>query len=186
MCNYSFWLSVQVCLLSGQEHVCSLQNHLFDRVFVVSMPKMVEYTGKWLLTGPIVITSLGRVQATKTDEFPENNLDGLTPPPSFSEIYVTKFFWKTSEKSPIQRSKICNIILFSIKHDLARSSFQLWPKIGDKGDKISRNIFILEFSSKEAAAPPLLEVFQKFIRFGSLTRALGKTLFQPRPRPGRK
>ena len=27
---------------------------------------------------------------------------------------------------------------FSIKHDLARSCFQLWPKIGDEGDKISR------------------------------------------------
>ena len=26
----------------------------------------------------------------------------------------------------------------SIKHDLARSCFQLWPKIGDEGDKISR------------------------------------------------
>ena len=26
--------------------------------------------------------------------------------------------------------------LFSIKHDLARSCFQLWPKIGDEGDKI--------------------------------------------------
>ena len=25
----------------------------------------------------------------------------------------------------------------SIKHDLARSCFQLWPKIGDEGDKIS-------------------------------------------------
>ena len=28
--------------------------------------------------------------------------------------------------------------IFSIKHDLARSCFQLWPKIGDEGDKISR------------------------------------------------
>ena len=28
---------------------------------------------------------------------------------------------------------------YSIKHDLARSCFQLWPKIGDEGDKISRN-----------------------------------------------
>ena len=28
--------------------------------------------------------------------------------------------------------------LFSIKHDLARSCFQLWPKMGDEGDKISR------------------------------------------------
>ena len=27
---------------------------------------------------------------------------------------------------------------FSIKHDLARSGFKLWPKIGDEGDKISR------------------------------------------------
>ena len=28
--------------------------------------------------------------------------------------------------------------IFSIKHDLAISCFQLWPKIGDEGDKISR------------------------------------------------
>ena len=26
----------------------------------------------------------------------------------------------------------------SIKHDLARSCFKFWPKIGDEGDKISR------------------------------------------------
>ena len=26
----------------------------------------------------------------------------------------------------------------SIKHDLARSCFQLWPRIGDEGDKIPR------------------------------------------------
>ena len=29
-------------------------------------------------------------------------------------------------------------LISSIKHDLARSCFQLWPKIGDEGDKISR------------------------------------------------
>ena len=28
--------------------------------------------------------------------------------------------------------------LFSIKHDLARSCFKFWLKIGDEGDKISR------------------------------------------------
>ena len=28
--------------------------------------------------------------------------------------------------------------IFSIKHDLARSCFQFWLKIGDEGDKISR------------------------------------------------
>ena len=27
----------------------------------------------------------------------------------------------------------------SIKYDLARSCFQLWPIIGDEGDKISKN-----------------------------------------------
>ena len=29
-------------------------------------------------------------------------------------------------------------LLLSIKHDLARSCFQFWLKIGDEGDKISR------------------------------------------------
>ena len=28
--------------------------------------------------------------------------------------------------------------VFSIKHDLARSCFQFWPKIGDEGDKIEK------------------------------------------------
>ena len=30
------------------------------------------------------------------------------------------------------------LAIFSIKHDLARSCFQLWPKIGDEGDKIEK------------------------------------------------
>ena len=30
------------------------------------------------------------------------------------------------------------LAIFSIKYDLARSCFQLWPKIGNEGDKISR------------------------------------------------
>ena len=30
------------------------------------------------------------------------------------------------------------MVIFSIKHDLARSCFQFWPKIGDEGDNISR------------------------------------------------
>ena len=28
------------------------------------------------------------------------------------------------------------VVVFSIKHDLARSCFQFWLKIGDEGDKI--------------------------------------------------
>ena len=30
------------------------------------------------------------------------------------------------------------VVVFSIKHDLARSCFQFWLKIGDEVDKISR------------------------------------------------
>ena len=41
------------------------------------------------------------------------------------------------QKNP-KFSKFSNLFNFSIKHDLARSCFQLWPKIGDEGDKISR------------------------------------------------
>ena len=33
---------------------------------------------------------------------------------------------------------VCLFSFFSIKHDLARSCFRLWPKIGDEGDKILR------------------------------------------------
>ena len=45
-----------------------------------------------------------------------------------------------------------------MKHDLASSCFQLWPKIGDEGDKISRKktgealaetVFFRNFSSSE-------------------------------------
>ena len=39
---------------------------------------------------------------------------------------------------PLSASKFASYFgNYSIKHDLARSCFQLWPKIGDKGDKIS-------------------------------------------------
>ena len=34
---------------------------------------------------------------------------------------------------------LCFYEVFSIKHDLARSCFQFWLKIGDTGDKIARN-----------------------------------------------
>ena len=38
------------------------------------------------------------------------------------------FHFRTSASLPC-------LAIFSIKHDLARSCFQLWPKIGDEGDK---------------------------------------------------
>ena len=42
--------------------------------------------------------------------------------------------------------------IFSIKHDLARSCFQFWLKIGDKGEKknwrgVSRDSFFLKILS---------------------------------------
>ena len=36
------------------------------------------------------------------------------------------------------RGCVEDFVFFSIKHDLARSCFELWPKIGNEGDKISR------------------------------------------------
>ena len=40
---------------------------------------------------------------------------------------------------PLSASKFASYFgNFSIKHDTARSCFQLWPKIGEGGDKISR------------------------------------------------
>ena len=33
---------------------------------------------------------------------------------------------------------LSDVLHFSIKHDQARSCFQLWPKIGGEDDKISR------------------------------------------------
>ena len=46
---------------------------------------------------------------------------------------------KFSKNIPLSASKFASYFgNFSIKHDLARSCFQLWPKIGDEGDKISR------------------------------------------------
>ena len=47
----------------------------------------------------------------------------------------------------------------SIKHDLARSCFQLWPKIGDEGDKISRK------KTGEALAETVF--FRNFVTLGA-------------------
>ena len=48
--------------------------------------------------------------------------------------------WKTNPKMPFLDDSItkCDQSCFSIKHDLARSCFQLWPIIGDEDDKIEK------------------------------------------------
>ena len=51
---------------------------------------------------------------------------------SLQTIDPQRQFLNNTERAPKLLKKI------SIKHDLARSCFQLWPKIGDEGDKISR------------------------------------------------
>ena len=42
------------CLLTDQEQACTRITWLFGRLFVVTMPKMAKYTGKWLLTAPYI------------------------------------------------------------------------------------------------------------------------------------
>ena len=54
-------------------------------------------------------------------------LRGIVVKNAFFQFTVFHNFWRMKKK-----------ISSSIKHDLARSCFQLWPKIGDEGDKISR------------------------------------------------
>ena len=59
-------------------------------------------------------------------------------------LAASLWFWKFWKKILDFRFFFRNFDFFenfenySIKHDLARSCFQLWPKIGDEGDKISR------------------------------------------------
>ena len=61
--------------------------------------------------------------------------------------------------TPILTSSLRFTVLFSIKHDLARSCFQLWPKIGDEGDKISRK------KTGEALAETVF--FRNFVTLGA-------------------
>ena len=54
-------------------------------------------------------------------------------------IFWVKFFWG---ENVLGKNFLSEIVLsenfFSIKHDLARSCFQFWIKVGVEGDKISR------------------------------------------------
>ena len=52
------------------------------------------------------------------------------------KLYIGKIIL---ENIPLSASKFASYFgIFSIKHDLARSCFQLWPKIANEGRKISR------------------------------------------------
>ena len=54
---------------------------------------------------------------------------------SFSYRFLREFF----AHIPLSTSNLLHTFeIFSMKHDLARSCFQLWLKIGDECDKISR------------------------------------------------
>ena len=56
-----------------------------------------------------------------------------------ADLIAESFKYQTPHKCAREGTHLTNIeLFFSIKHDLARSFFQLWPKIGDEGDKISR------------------------------------------------
>ena len=68
--------------------------------------------------------------------------------PAFSKdfnLYPAKKIWSVFSLDRLVAKRIVSIKIIlqmvtisSIKHDLARSCFQLWPKIGDEGEKISR------------------------------------------------
>ena len=75
--------------------------------------------------------------ATKMDEV-SVKFQMAIDPPLFSENYIALFFFNVILKKPCLEAQNLQHNFFSIKHDLARSCFQLWPKIGDEGDKISR------------------------------------------------
>ena len=85
------------------------------------------------------------------DKISRKKLSRLTPRQFFSRNFVTlvaNFEPKLKTWSrqimfytniPLSASKFASYFgNFSIKHDLARSCFKFWLKIGDEGDKISR------------------------------------------------
>ena len=53
-------------------------------------------------------------------------------------VFFLKKYRRYTVMYPSQRQFASYFGNYSIKHYLARSCFQLWPKIGDEGDKISR------------------------------------------------
>ena len=63
--------------------------------------------------------------------------------------------------------------IFSIKHDLARSCFQFWLKIGDEGDKIWRK------KTGEALAETIFS--RNFVTFGAepILRAIIENMTSP-------
>ena len=79
---------------------------------------------------------------------------------------LNSYFCRESRFVAILRSKLRFLLRntgvdsdFSTKHDLARSCFKLWPKIGDEGDKISGK------KTGEALAETVF--FQKFFTLGA-------------------
>ena len=87
--------------------------------------------------------ALGKDGCAKSDQFSEKFQKGGRR--SFSIQYTLLAFiicllhWKLLVYVPLSASKFASYLgNYSIKHDLARSCFQLWPKICDEGDKISR------------------------------------------------
>ena len=87
--------------------------------------------------------ALGKDGCAKSDQFSEKFQKGGRR--SFSIQYTLLAFiicllhWKLLVYVPLSASKFASYLgNYSIKHDLARSCFQLWPKISDEGDKISR------------------------------------------------
>ena len=62
---------------------------------------------------------------------------------------IKPFKWRAGDNCPKSPKCCLKKPVFSTKHDLARSCFQLWPIIGDEGDNISKNNCLLKIFSQE-------------------------------------
>ena len=60
----------------------------------------------------------------------------LLTPPHLQKIMLQFYFGKIDQKALFKSPKSATYVLVHIKHDLARSCFQLCPKISNEGDKI--------------------------------------------------
>ena len=60
----------------------------------------------------------------------------LLTPPHLQKIMLQFYFGKVDQKALFKSPKSATYVLVHIKHNLARSLFQLCPKISNEGDKI--------------------------------------------------
>ena len=125
--------------------------------------------------------ALGKGGVSKTDEFLEKFQTAFDPPPSFSENHVALFATKLRQKCVCSVWRDCCVLYDPISHEMhVVQQFNMvlplnWLKTYPK------KTLLYHFHAEKALfkvqnlqhkfldwkwPPPLLELFQKFIRFG--------------------